>query len=292
MSVPPLTILSISEGSSLILLLPSQSAGYIDPGESTAKKTPTMKILVAIKRVVDYAVKIRVKSDKSGVETLNVKMSMNPFCEIALEEALRIKQSGLASEVVAVSMGPSQCVDTLRTGLAMGADRGIHVESTAALYPLTVAKLLKALVDVEKPGVIILGKQAIDDDCNQTGQMVAGLLGWPQGTFASKVLLDTEKQVATVEREVDDGLETLCLDLPAVITTDLRLNQPRYATLPNIMKAKSKVIKKYTPQELNVEVKSDIEIVEVTEPPKRKAGVIVSSVDELIDKLRNEAHVI
>ncbi|KAG8658575.1 electron transfer flavoprotein subunit beta, mitochondrial [Manihot esculenta] len=251
-----------------------------------------MKILVTVKRVIDYAVKIRVKPDKSGVETQNVKMSMNPFCEIALEEALRIKEAGLASEVVAVSMGSAQCVDTLRTGLAMGADRGIHVEATGALYPLTVAKVLKALVEVEKPQLIIVGKQAIDDDCNQTGQMVAGLLGWPQGTFASKVLLDKDKQLATVEREVDGGLETLCLDLPAVITTDLRLNQPRYATLPNIMKAKSKVVKKYTPQELNVEIKSDLEVIDVTEPPKRKAGVIVSSVDVLIDKLKNEAHVI
>ncbi|XP_018814230.1 electron transfer flavoprotein subunit beta, mitochondrial [Juglans regia] len=251
-----------------------------------------MKIMVAVKRVVDYAVKIRVKPDKTGVETHNVKMSMNPFCEIALEEALRIKESGLASEVVAVSMGPAQCVDTLRTGLAMGADRGIHVEATGALYPLSVAKLLKALVEVENPGLLILGKQAIDDDCNQTGQMVAGLLGWPQGTFASKVVLDKENQVATVDREVDGGLETLSLDLPAVITTDLRLNQPRYATLPNIMKAKSKVIKKLTPQELKVEIRSDLEVVQVTEPPKRKAGVIISSVDELIDKLKNEAHVI
>ncbi|KAG6664722.1 electron transfer flavoprotein subunit beta, mitochondrial [Carya illinoinensis] len=251
-----------------------------------------MKIMVAVKRVVDYAVKIRVKPDKTGLETHNVKMSMNPFCEIALEEALRIKESGLALEVVAVSMGPAQCVDTLRTGLAMGADRGIHVEATGALYPLSVAKLLKALVEVENPGLLILGKQAIDDDCNQTGQMVAGLLGWPQGTFASKVVLDKENQVATVDREVDGGLETLSLDLPAVITTDLRLNQPRYATLPNIMKAKSKVIKKLTPQELKVEIRSDLEVVQVTEPPKRKAGVIVSSVDELIDKLKNEAHVI
>ncbi|KAG2722095.1 hypothetical protein I3760_02G114100 [Carya illinoinensis] len=251
-----------------------------------------MKIMVAVKRVVDYAVKIRVKPDKTGVETHNVKMSMNPFCEIALEEALRIKESGLASEVVAVSMGPAQCVDTLRTGLAMGADRGIHVEATGALYPLSVAKLLKALVEVENPGLLILGKQAIDDDCNQTGQVVAGLLGWPQGTFASKVVLDKENQVATVDREVDGGLETLSLDLPAVITTDLRLNQPRYATLPNIMKAKSKVIKKLTPQELKVEIRSDLEVVQVTEPPKRKAGVIVSSVDELIDKLKNEANVI
>ncbi|GAV61464.1 ETF domain-containing protein [Cephalotus follicularis] len=251
-----------------------------------------MKIMVPIKRVIDYAVKIRVKPDKTGVETSNVKMSMNPFCEIALEEALRIKESGLATEVVAVSMGPTQCVDTLRTGLAMGAERGIYVEAKGDLFPLSVAKILKKLIEIEKPGLLILGKQAIDDDCNQTGQMVAGLLGWPQGTFASKVLLDKEKQVATVEREVDGGLETLCLDLPAVITTDLRLNQPRYATLPNIMKAKSKVIKKFTLLDLNVEIKPDLEIVEVREPPKRKAGVIVSSVDELIDKLRNEAHVI
>ncbi|KAL6519921.1 hypothetical protein OROMI_032815 [Orobanche minor] len=251
-----------------------------------------MKIMVAVKRVIDYAVKVRVKPDKSGVETSNVKMSMNPFCEIALEEALRIKESGRASEVVAVSVGPAQCVDTLRTGLAMGADRAIHVEFPGTLFPLSVAKILKALVDAEKPGLVLLGKQAIDDDCNQTGQMVAGLLNWPQGTFVSKVVLDEENKVATVDREVDGGLETLCLELPAVITTDLRLNQPRYATLPNIMKAKSKVIKKLTPQDLNVEIRSDLEVVQVTEPPKRKAGLILSSVDELIDKLKNEAHVI
>ncbi|XP_004247718.1 electron transfer flavoprotein subunit beta, mitochondrial [Solanum lycopersicum] len=251
-----------------------------------------MKIMVAIKRVVDYAVKIRVKPDKSGVETKNVKMSMNPFCEIALEEALRVRESGLASEVVAVSIGPVQFTETLRTGLAMGADRAIHVEAPENIYPLTIAKILKALVDVEKPGLLFLGKQAIDNDQNQTGQMVAGLLKWPQGTFASKVVLDKEKQVATVDREVDGGIETLCLDLPAVITTDLRLNQPRYATLPNIMKAKSKPIKKFTLQDLNVEIRSDLEVVEVTEPPKRKSGVILSSVDELIDKLKNEARVI
>ncbi|KAF5950646.1 hypothetical protein HYC85_012639 [Camellia sinensis] len=251
-----------------------------------------MKIMVAIKRVIDYAVKIRVKPDKTGVETTNVKMSMNPFCEIALEEALRIRESGLASEVIAVSMGPQQCVDTLRTGLAMGADRGIHVDTRDTLFPLSVAKLLRALIDVEKPQLLILGKQAIDDDCNQTGQMLAGLLNWPQGTFASKVVLDKQKQIITVDREVDGGLETLCLDLPAIITTDLRLNQPRYATLPNIMKAKSKVIKKFTTEELNVKIKSDLEIVQVTEPPKRKAGLIVSSVDELVDKLKNEARVI
>lgn len=251
-----------------------------------------MKIMVAIKRVIDYAVKIRVKPDKTGVETTNVKMSMNPFCEIALEEALRIRESGLASEVIAVSMGPQQCVDTLRTGLAMGADRGIHVDTRDTLFPLSVAKLLRALIDVEKPQLLILGKQAIDDDCNQTGQMLAGLLNWPQGTFASKVVLDKQKQIVTVDREVDGGLETLCLDLPAIITTDLRLNQPRYATLPNIMKAKSKVIMKFTPAELNVKIKSDLEIVQVTEPPKRKAGVIISSVDELVDKLKSEARVI
>ncbi|KAF5452696.1 hypothetical protein F2P56_027665, partial [Juglans regia] len=281
--------------SSIILFQLQIASGLGVLGASPIQQNTTpleMKIMVAVKRVVDYAVKIRVKPDKTGVETHNVKMSMNPFCEIALEEALRIKESGLASEVVAVSMGPAQCVDTLRTGLAMGADRGIHVEATGALYPLSVAKLLKALVEVENPGLLILGKQAIDDDCNQTGQMVAGLLGWPQGTFASKVVLDKENQVATVDREVDGGLETLSLDLPAVITTDLRLNQPRYATLPNIMKAKSKVIKKLTPQELKVEIRSDLEVVQVTEPPKRKAGVIISSVDELIDKLKNEAHVI
>ncbi|KAK3041327.1 hypothetical protein RJ639_002308 [Escallonia herrerae] len=236
-----------------------------------------MKIMVAIKRVVDYAVKIRVKPDKTGVETTNVKMSMNPFCEIALEEALRMKEAGLASEVVAVSMGPAKCVDTLRTGLAMGADRGIHVDVPGELQPLSVAKLLKALIDSEKPGLLILGKQAIDDDCNQTGQMVAGLLSWPQGTFASKISIR--------------GL-TLSAPLRSSRSTDLRLNQPRYATLPNILKAKSKVIKKCTPEELNVPIKSDLETVQVTEPPKRKAGVILSSVDELVDKLKNEARVI
>jgi len=251
-----------------------------------------MRIMVAVKRVIDYAVKIRVKPDKSGVETNNVKMSMNPFCEIALEEALRIKESGNASEVVVVSMGGPQCAETLRTGLAMGADRAIHVATETSLYPLAVAKLLQSLVATEQPGLVMLGKQAIDDDCNQTGQMVAGLLKWPQGTFASKVVLDKEKQTVTVDREVDGGLETVRLDLPAVITSDLRLNQPRYATLPNIMKAKSKTIKKVTPEELQVQIKPDLEILEVVDPPKRKSGVMLSSVDELIDKLKNEAHVI
>ncbi|KAL5215019.1 hypothetical protein ABZP36_004171 [Zizania latifolia] len=253
-----------------------------------------MKILVAVKRVVDYAVKVRVKPDLTGVETANVKMSMNPFCEIAVEEALRLREAGAAAEVVAATIGPDQSADTLRTALAMGADRAVHVlhnpDPARPLLPLAVAKILRAVALQEKPGLVILGKQAIDDDCNQTGQMLAGLLNWPQGTFASKVILDKEK--AIVEREVDGGIETICLDLPAVITTDLRLNQPRYATLPNIMKAKSKVIKKVTPEDLNVDIRSDMEVVQVTEPPKRKAGVILSSVDDLLDKLKNEAHVL
>ncbi|CAO2034109.1 unnamed protein product [Urochloa humidicola] len=255
-----------------------------------------MKILVAVKRVVDYAVKVRVRPDRTGVETANVKMSMNPFCEIAVEEALRLREAGAAAEVVAATIGPAQSADTLRTALAMGADRAVHVlhdpDPARPLLPLAVAKILRAVALQEKPGLVILGKQAIDDDCNQTGQMLAGLLQWPQGTFASKVLLDKEKQKATVEREVDGGIETICLDLPAVITTDLRLNQPRYATLPNIMKAKSKVIKKITRAELNVDIRSDMEVIEVNEPPKRQAGVILSSVDELLDKLKNEARVL
>ncbi|EAY93214.1 hypothetical protein OsI_15020 [Oryza sativa Indica Group] len=253
-----------------------------------------MKILVAVKRVVDYAVKVRVRPDRTGVETASVKMSMNPFCEIAVEEALRLREAGAATEVVAATVGPSQSADTLRTALAMGADRAVHVlhdpDPSRPLLPLAVAKILRALALQENPGLVILGKQAIDDDCNQTGQMLAGLLNWPQGTFASKVILNKEK--ATVEREVDGGIETISLDLPAVITTDLRLNQPRYATLPNIMKAKSKVIKKVTPEDLDVDIRSDMEVVEVTEPPKRKAGVILSSVDELIDRLKNEARVL
>ncbi|CAL5033421.1 unnamed protein product [Urochloa decumbens] len=247
-----------------------------------------MKILVAVKRVVDYAVKMRVRPDRTGVETANVKMSMNPFCEIAVEEALRLREAGAAAEVVAATIGPAQSADTLRTALAMGADRAVHVlhdpDPARPLLPLAVAKILRAVALQEKPGLVILGKQ--------TGQMLAGLLQWPQGTFASKVLLDKEKQKATVEREVDGGIETVSLDLPAVITTDLRLNQPRYATLPNIMKAKSKVIKKVTPEELNVDIRSDMEVIEVNEPPKRKAGVILSSVDELLDKLKNEARVL
>jgi electron transfer flavoprotein beta subunit len=250
-----------------------------------------MKILVAVKRVIDYAVKIRVKADKSGVETNNVKMSMNPFCEIAVEEALRIKEAGKASEVVLVSMGGPQCVDTLRTGLAMGADRAIHVLTDAPLHPLAVAKLLRAVATTEQPNFMILGKQAIDDDANQTGQMVAGLLRWPQATFASKVTFD-DKDSVTVQREVDGGLETVRLKLPAIVTTDLRLNEPRYATLPNIMRAKKKPITKVSPEELKVDVGSDLEVLKVEEPPKRKGGVMLSSVHELIGKLKNEAHVI
>ncbi|EFJ23272.1 hypothetical protein SELMODRAFT_232605 [Selaginella moellendorffii] len=252
-----------------------------------------MKVMVAVKRVVDYAVKVRIKADKSGVETSNTKMSMNPFCEIAVEEALRIKEAGRASEVVVVSMGGEQCVETIRTGLAMGADRGLHVitQDSSSLFPLAVAKLLQALVSSEQPRLLLLGKQAIDDDCNQTGQMVAGLLGWPQATFASKVSVSDDKESVCVEREVDGGIETIQLQLPAVVTADLRLNTPRYATLPNIMKAKKKSIQRVTPEELNVVIGSDLEVLEVTEPPKRKAGVMVASVDELLDKLKNEARV-
>ncbi|XP_024397904.1 electron transfer flavoprotein subunit beta, mitochondrial [Physcomitrium patens] len=251
-----------------------------------------MKIMVAVKRVIDYAVKIRVKADKSGVETTNVKMAMNPFCEIALEEALRLREAGHAKEVVVVSMGGPQCAETLRTGLAMGADRAIHVSTTELLHPLTVAKLLRGLAESEKPNMLLLGKQAIDDDANQTGQMIAGLLHWPQGTFASKVAMEKGSDSVVVEREVDGGLESLKLQLPAVITADLRLNQPRYATLPNIMKAKKKPISQVTPEQLGVKISRDLEIVEVIEPPKRKAGVMVASVDELLDKLKNEARVI
>jgi len=249
-----------------------------------------MKILVPVKRVVDYNVKIRVKPDGSGVDTANVKMSMNPFDEIAVEEAIRLKEAGVASEVVAVSCGVAQCQETLRAAMAMGADRGILVQTDVELQPLAVAKLLKAVVEKEQPGLVIAGKQAIDDDANQTGQMLAALLGWPQATFASKVVVSDGK--LTVTREVDGGLETLELPLPAVITTDLRLNEPRFATLPNIMKAKKKPIDTLTPEALGVDVTPRLVTLKVEEPPKRKAGVMVSSVDELIEKLRNEAKVI
>ena len=249
-----------------------------------------MKVLVPVKRVVDFNVKVRVKADHSGVETANVKMSMNPFDEIGVEEAMRLKEAGKASEVVAVSIGPAACQETIRTALAMGADRGIHVETDQALQPLAVAKLLKAVAAKEAPGLVILGKQAIDDDCNQTGQMLAALLGWPQGTFASKLAFKDDKLEVT--REVDGGLETVLLKLPAIVTTDLRLNEPRYASLPNIMKAKKKPIDKLTPEALGVDVAPRLTTLKVEEPPKRVAGVKVKDVAELVLKLKQEAKVI
>ncbi|HYJ36106.1 MAG TPA: electron transfer flavoprotein subunit beta/FixA family protein [Rhizomicrobium sp.] len=249
-----------------------------------------MKVLVPVKRVVDYNVKVRVKSDGSGVDVANVKMSMNPFDEIAVEEAMRLKEAGKVTEVVAVSCGVPQCQETLRTAMAIGADRGILVESTEELQPLAVAKLLKALADREQPQLIILGKQAIDDDSNQTGQMLAALLGWGQATFASKVVIEDGK--ATVTREVDGGLETVALALPAVVTTDLRLNEPRYVTLPNIMKAKKKPLENIKPADLGVDVAPRLKTLKVSEPPKRSAGVMVKDVAELVSKLRNEAKVI
>ena len=250
-----------------------------------------MKLLVAVKRVVDYAVKIRVKSDGSGVELQNVKMSMNPFDEIAVEEAVRIKEAGGADEVVVVSIGPAKAQDTIRTALAYGADRGIHIATDDALVePLAVAKLLKAVVDEEKPGAVILGKQAIDDDCNQTGQMLAALLGWPQGTFASKVVLSDGK--VDVTREIDGGLETVKLNLPAVVTTDLRLNEPRYPSLPNIMKAKKKPLDAKKPDDYGVDITPRLKAIEVREPASREAGVMVESVAELVEKLKNEAGVL
>ncbi|MDO9434872.1 electron transfer flavoprotein subunit beta/FixA family protein [Hydrogenophaga sp.] len=249
-----------------------------------------MKVIVPVKRVVDYNVKVRVKSDGSGVDIANVKMSMNPFDEIAVEEAVRLKEKGVVTEVIAVSCGVTQCQETLRTAMAIGADRAILVETTEELQPLAVAKLLKALVDKEQPGLIILGKQAIDDDCNQTGQMLAALAGLPQATFASKVEVADGK--ASVTREVDGGLETLSITLPAVITTDLRLNEPRYVTLPNIMKAKKKTLDIVKPEDLGVDVKPRIKTLKVSEPPKRGAGVKVADVAALVDKLKNEAKVI
>ena len=249
-----------------------------------------MKILVPVKRVVDYNVKVRVKSDGSGVDLANVKMSMNPFDEIAVEEAVRLKEAGIATEVVAVSCGVAACQETLRTAMAIGADRGILVETDADLQPLAVAKLLKALCDKEAPGLVICGKQAIDDDANQTGQMLAALQGWPQATFASKVVIADGK--ATVTREIDGGLETLAIALPAVVSTDLRLNEPRYATLPNIMKAKKKPLDTVKPGDLGVDVAPRLTTLKVVEPPKRSAGVKVADVAELVNKLKNEAKVI
>jgi electron transfer flavoprotein beta subunit len=249
-----------------------------------------MKVLVPVKRVVDYNVKVRVKSDGSGVDIANVKMSMNPFDEIALEEATRLKEAGKATEVVAVSIGVTQCQETLRTGMAIGADRGILVETAVETEPLAVAKLLKALADKEQPQLIILGKQAIDDDSNQTGQMLAALLGWPQATFASKVVLEDGK--VTVTREVDGGLETIALTLPAIVTTDLRLNEPRYVTLPNIMKAKKKPLETIKPEDLGVDVTPRLKTLKVSEPAKRSAGIKVPDVATLVAKLRTEAKVI
>ena len=249
-----------------------------------------MKVLVPVKRVVDYNVKVRVKSDGTGVDIANVKMSMNPFDEIAVEEAVRLKEKGIVTEVIAVSCGDAKCQETLRTAMAIGADRGILVETTEELQPLAVAKLLKALVNKEQPQLIILGKQAIDDDANQTGQMLAALADLPQATFASKVDLAADK--VTVSREVDGGMETLTLTLPAVITTDLRLNEPRYVTLPNIMKAKKKTLDVFKPEDLGVDVKPRLKTLKVSEPPKRGAGIKVPDVATLVDKLKNEAKVI
>ncbi len=249
-----------------------------------------MKILVPIKRVVDYNVKVRVKADKSGVETANVKMSMNPFDEIAVEEALRLKEAGNADEIVVVSIGLSASQETLRTGLALGADRAIFIEAVGEVEPLNVAKILRQIVLKEQPGLVIMGKQAIDDDSNQTGQMLAALLDWPQATFASKLEVDNGK--AHVTREIDGGLETVSISTPAVVTTDLRLNEPRYVTLPNIMKAKKKPIETIALDSLEVDVTPRHEIIEVTEPPERGSGVMVESVEELVDKLKNEAKVI
>ena len=249
-----------------------------------------MKLLVTVKRVVDYNVKIRVKADGSGVDLANVKMSMNPFDEIGVEEALRLKEAGKATEVVVVSIGPAQAAETLRTGLAMGADRGILVKTDQIVEPLAVAKLLKAVIAKEEPGLVILGKQAIDDDMNATGQMLAALLGWPQGTFASK--LDFTEAGLDVTREVDGGLQTVSLKLPAIVTTDLRLNEPRYASLPNIMKAKKKPIDETSPETLGVDIAPRLSVLKTVEPASRQAGKKVASVAELVDKLKNEAGVI
>src|SRR3954466_13101094 len=251
---------------------------------------PVMKILVPVKRVVDYNVKIRVKADGSGVELANIKMSMNPFDEIAIEEAIRLKEAGKATEIVAVSIGPAQASETIRTALAMGAARGILVKADGVIEPLAVAKILKAIVEAEKPGLVIMGKQAIDDDCNQTGQMLAALLGWSQGTFASKLALDGDN--VTVTREVDGGLQTVKLKAPAIVTTDLRLNEPRYASLPNIMKAKKKPIEEKAPGDYGVDIKPRLQVLKTAEPPRRKSGVKVGSVAELIGKLKDEAGVL
>ena len=249
-----------------------------------------MKVLVPVKRVIDYNVKIRVKADQTGVETANVKMSMNPFDEIAVEEAVRLQEAGTATEVIAVSIGPQQCQETIRTALAMGADRGILIQTDDEVQPLAVAKLLKAVVDKESPDLVILGKQAIDDDSNQTGQMLAALLGWSQATFASNIELNGDS--ANITREVDGGLETVKVSMPCIVTTDLRLNEPRYASLPNIMKAKKKPIDQMAPADLSVDIAPRLTTLKVVEPPKREAGVMVEDVAQLVNKLQNEAKVI
>jgi electron transfer flavoprotein beta subunit len=249
-----------------------------------------MKLLVPVKRVVDFNVKIRVKADGSGVELANVKMSMNPFDEIAVEEAIRLKEQGKATEIVVVSIGPAQAAETIRTALAMGADRGILVKTEAGIEPLAVAKILKGVVEAEQPGLVIMGKQAIDDDCNQTGQMLAALLGWAQGTFASKLVIDGSDLLVT--REIDGGLQTVKLKTPAIVTTDLRLNEPRYASLPNIMKAKKKPIDEKAPDAYGVDVKPRLEVLKTAEPSGRKAGVKVASVADLVERLKNEAGVL
>jgi electron transfer flavoprotein beta subunit len=251
-----------------------------------------MKILVAVKRVVDFNVKVRVKSDGSGVDLANVKMSMNPFDEIAVEEAIRLKEAGKAKEIVAISIGPAQAAETIRTALAMGADRGILIKTDgAAVEPLAVAKILKKVVEAEAPvGLVLMGKQAIDDDCNQTGQMLAALLGWPQGTFASRVVIDGDDLKVT--REIDGGLQTLSLKMPAIVTSDLRLNEPRYASLPNIMKAKKKPLAEMTPLSLGIDIAPRLKVLQTAEPAKRQAGVKIKSPKELIDKLKNEAGVL
>ena len=249
-----------------------------------------MKILVAVKRVIDYNVKIRVKPDRTGVETANVKMSMNPFDEIAVEEGVRLRENGGAEELIAISVGPKQAQETIRTALAMGADRGIHVATDEEIEPLVIAKILKVIAVKENPDLIILGKQAIDDDSNQTGQMLAALLDWPQGTFASEMTITDG--IVHIVREIDGGLETLKLKIPAIITTDLRLNTPRYASLPNIMKAKKKIIDEISPMDLGVDISARLTTLKVEEPPSREAGVIVEDVAQLVDKLRNEAKII
>ncbi len=286
------TLCCVSHHSPPFSSLP-RSSWYLPPLPlASFRPRKLMRVLVAVKRVVDYAVRVRVGATKKGVELANVKMSMNPFCEIGMEEAARLKEKGIAKEVVAVSIGPKQCAETLRTAIAMGADEGIHVEADLRtdqdLQPLAVAKILQKVVDKVKPDLVITGKQAIDDDSNQTGQMLAGLLQWPQATYASKVEVSSETKSAKVTREIEGGLETLSMSLPAVVTTDLRLNEPRYVTLPNIMKAKKKALQVIPLKDLGVDTTPRLEVLEVAEPAKRAAGVKVGNVDELVEKLKGK----